>query len=146
MFKKSKIALFAAAAAAIFTLSGCFCGSSSNPDQNYACLKAINKFNTSMKIADSDEANKWINAVLGFFPGCIVYWIGTGLGDILVFNSIAFWTGSNPLASTTVTDADGVEYQVARNDSTLTITNLSTNESAEFSVSENGEALVIAAK
>lgn len=146
MFKKSKIALFVAAAATIFTLTGCFCGSSSNPDQNYACLKAINKFNTNMKLAESPEANKWINAVLGFFPGCIVYWIGTGLGDIIVFNSIAFWTGSNPLAATTVTDADGVEYQVARSENTLTITNLSTQESAEFAVSEEGEALVLAAK
>lgn len=145
MFKKIKIALLAAAVAAVSVLSGCYAGNPNNPDQNFAALKRFNKWNNSWQLADSQEANKWINAVLGFFPGFIAYGF-CALGDVLIFNSMGFWTGDNPFAATIVTDENGVEYQFARNENTLTITNLSTNQVAEFGLNEDGTAFMLAAK
>lgn len=132
MFKKSKIALAVAALVATITLSGCFSGNPNNPDQNYAALKMFNKWNNSWTIADDADTNKWINAILGFFPGCIGYGICM-YGDILVFNTIGFWSGDNPLASTeTVGDVD---YSIA---------SVSDYESAEFAISDSGEMLCLA--
>jgi hypothetical protein len=34
------------------------------------------------------------------------------LGDILIFNTVEFWTGSNPLATNITTDGDNVLVQV----------------------------------
>lgn len=142
MFKKSKIALVVAAVVATVTLSGCFAGNPKNPDQNFAALKTFNKWNNSWEMTDSAEANKWINAVLGFFPGCIGYWLCTA-GDVLIFNTMGFWSGDNPLASATTT-VDGVEYSIVKTDTTLTITDLSTNESAEFAICDDGKTLRLA--
>ena len=133
MFKKSKIALASMAVATALMLSGCFSGNPNNPDQNFAALKRWNKFNNSWQMADSAEANKWINAILGTIPCGIVYGLCTA-GDVLIFNTIGFWTGDNPFASTTYVDENGVEFRVAQtSESTIEVTEVATNETKEFS-------------
>lgn len=133
MFKKSKIALFVAAAATIFTLTGCL-GDSNKTDGTFACIKTVYKYNTG-----EISKNKWVNEILFIIPGGICYGIG-GFLDIIVFNSIQFWTGDNPLLAK---DVNGVEYQFAKTDSnTITLTNLSTNEVAEIELNAEGNAIV----
>ena len=144
MFKKTKIALALAAVATSVMLSGCFSGNPNNPDQNYAALKRWNKFNNSWKMADSAEANKWINAILGTIPCGIVYWLCSA-GDILIFNSIGFWTGNNPFAVDTYVDENGAEFRVAKTDGQIIVTEVATNECAVFNVSEDGKQLTLAA-
>jgi len=71
--------------AGMIVLSGCY-GSN-------ACLKKLHDWNGTL-------GDKWINSIVHFVMIVIpVYWICYGLVDILVLNTIEFWTGSNPLAS-----------------------------------------------
>lgn len=131
MFKKSKFVLALAAVAALSTLTGCL-GDSNKTSGTFACIKTIHEYNTG-KISQ----NKWVNEILFIIPGGICYGIG-GFLDVIIFNSIQFWSGSNPLLGKTVTDVNGVEYRVAQNDNTIEITNLSTNETAAFAVNSDG--------
>lgn len=53
----------------------------------------------------------------------------TGLADILVINSIEFWSGNNPLtASTKVVDTDNGRYYIACDGKGYTITHADTKE------------------
>lgn len=136
---KKKFAIIAAALAA-FALSGCV-GNSYNAGENWACVKAVAKFNTDMRIGSTETANQWINAILGFFPGGICYGFA-GFLDVIVFNSINFWTGDNPLA---VTEVDGVEYQLAKtSDTTATLTNMQTGESVDVVYNAETQACSVA--
>lgn len=131
MFKKTKLALALIAVAAISTLTGCL-GDSNKSSDSFACVKTVYKYNTG-KIS----SNKWVNEILFIIPGGFCYGIG-GFLDVIIFNSIQFWSGSNPIAGTTVTDVNGTEYRVAQIDNTIEITNLSTNEVAAFEVAQDG--------
>lgn len=136
---KKKLAIIASAIAA-FALSGCI-GSTSNAGENWACFKGVAKFNTDMRIGSTETANQWINAILGFFPGGICYGIA-GFLDVIVFNTINFWTGDNPVA---VTEIDGVEYQLAKtSDTTATLTNMQTGESVQVSYDAQTQACSVA--
>lgn len=121
MFKKTKIALVFAAVAAMFSLTGCL-GDSNKKADTFACIKTVHKYNTG-----EISQNKWVNEVLFIIPGGICYGIG-GFLDVIVFNSIQFWTGENPLLAQ---DVNGVEYQIAKTDTGVRVTNLSTNETAD---------------
>lgn len=138
---KNKIAIIIAAAASALMLSGCFSGNPNNPGQNYAALKRWNNFNNSWKMCDSANANKWVNAILGTIPCGIVYGL-CAWGDILIFNTMGFWTGDNPMACTEV---NGVEYQLAKtSDTTGTLTNVATGESVEVAYdAESGATKII---
>ncbi len=121
MFKKTKIALVFAAVAAMFSLTGCL-GDSNKKADTFACIKTVHKYNTG-----EISQNKWVNEILFIIPGGICYGIG-GFLDVIVFNSIQFWTGENPLLAQ---DVNGVEYQIAKTDTGVRVTNLSTNETAD---------------
>jgi hypothetical protein len=59
-------------------------------------------------------SNKFVNAVVGFVLGAVCYPVSS-LVDALVLNTIEFWTGDNPLASTgtqSVIGSDGRHYIV----------------------------------
>lgn len=121
MFKKTKIALAFAAVATMFSLTGCL-GDSNKKADTFACIKTVHKYNTG-----EISQNKWVNEILFIIPGGICYGIG-GFLDVIVFNSIQFWTGENPLLAQ---DVNGVEYQIAKTDTGVRVTNLSTNETAD---------------
>lgn len=121
MFKKTKIALVFAAVATMFSLTGCL-GDSNKKADTFACIKTVHKYNTG-----EISQNKWVNEILFIIPGGICYGIG-GFLDVIVFNSIQFWTGENPLLAQ---DVNGVEYQIAKTDTGVRVTNLSTNETAD---------------
>lgn len=139
MLKKSKFALAIAAVAAISTLTGCL-GDSNKTSDSFACVRTVYKYNTG-----EISQNKWVNEILFIIPGGICYGIA-GFLDTIIFNSIQFWTGENPLlANTTTFTENGVEYCVAKTDSTLTITNTASGEVVEFALSADGKTLSVAA-
>jgi Domain of unknown function (DUF3332) len=86
MFKLSTrtkfLALFAALLATGSTLSGCY--------GSFGLTKKVYHFNGSL-------GNKWINSLFTFIAGWLVYGIA-GTADVVIFNLIEFWTGSNPVA------------------------------------------------
>lgn len=138
---KKKLVVIATAIASAMVLSGCLAGNSYNTAENWACVKGVHKFNTEMRIGSTETANQWINAILGFFPGGICYGFA-GFLDVIVFNSINFWTGDNPLA---VSEVDGVEYRLAKtSDTTATLMNMQTGESVEVSYNAETGATSIA--
>jgi len=77
--------LLAAAMLGMFLLSAC--------TGTFTLTKKVHKFNR-------DFDNKWVEeAVFLAFVILPVYGIST-LGDALIFNTMEFWTGSNPMAAT----------------------------------------------
>lgn len=128
---KTKIALVAAAIASALVLSGCL-GDSNKKEDSFACVKTVYKYNTG-----EISTNKWVNEILFIIPGGICYGIG-GFLDVIIFNSIQFWTGENPLlAQTTVTDENGTEYMLAKQeDGSVKATNTQTGEAVVLAYDE----------
>lgn len=82
------------------TLTSCFVGS-------FSCLNKMWAWNTNL------TGNKYVNAILSYVLSPFEMLIG-GLLDPLVFNTIEFWTGSNPLAATQMIQGEnGMLYAVA---------------------------------
>lgn len=77
--------LFTAVAASILlTQTGCF--------GSFASVKKVYEFN------DRETDNKFVKTLLFYVLNIIpVYWIA-GFLDVVIFNLLVFWTGSNPIA------------------------------------------------
>lgn len=90
--------------AAVLSLAGCFMFSS-----------CIGQFALTNKVLDWNNSvgNKFVNELV-----FIAFWVlpvyeVTSIADLLVINSIEFWSGSNPIAKgTKVIDADNGRYLV----------------------------------
>lgn len=77
--------LLAAIVLTMFVLTAC--------TGSFTLTKKVHKFNR-------DFQNKWVEEVVFIaFVIVPVYGVAT-LGDALIFNSLEFWTGDNPVAST----------------------------------------------
>ncbi len=90
------------------------------------CIGGKNGFALAGNIYDwncSASSERWVNEVI-FLGMSIFYVYGISLlADAIIFNSIDFWTGENPLASTSGTDAEGNMYAIVPNaDGTATLT------------------------
>ena len=76
----------------------------------FKLTKRVHKWQTSFE-------NKWVDEVA--FLGCVilpVYSLST-LGDAIIFNSIEFWTGDNPMDESTVQlEEDGKTVEMALQD------------------------------
>ncbi|MCD8283401.1 MAG: DUF3332 domain-containing protein [Opitutae bacterium] len=131
-----KLAILAGALASLAMFSGCI-GDSNNTGDTFACIRTIHKYNTG-----EITQNKWVNEILFIIPGGICYSIG-GFLDCIVFNSIQFWTGKNPLYATTFTH-DGVEFLAQKNvDGTVEVTNQATGEKVLLSYDEATKTCVV---
>ena len=62
----------------------------------------------------------------------------TGIADVLVINSIEFWSGSNPVSAnnTKIIDGKDAKYLVKQDSKGYTITNLSDNTEMRFAFDE----------
>lgn len=95
-----KCAYLVAAVLMAVQLSSCAIGS-------YACFNKVNDFNTNL------TGNKFVNGVVGYFLAPIDLGVA-GFLDVVIFNTMEFWTGSNPMAATQiVTGEDGMHYALA---------------------------------
>lgn len=95
----------------------------------------IGSFELTNKVLtwNKQVSNKFVNAMI-FAAFCVipVYEL-TAIADILVINSIEFWSGSNPVtASTQVIDGKNSRYLVQRDKNGYTITNTSDNSTFKF--------------
>lgn len=71
----------------------------------------------------------------------------TGIADVLVINSIEFWSGSNPVSAnnTKIIDGKDAKYLVKQDSKGYTITNLSDNTEMRFAFDETDNSWSIEA-
>lgn len=80
-----------------------------------SCIGSFTLFNKFAKWETQMTNNKYVNAIVGFI---ITPFVGSVclLGDALLFNTIEFWSGSNPIAdigkTRTIMGQDGRYYAV----------------------------------
>ena len=64
-------------------LSGCF--------GNFAATRKVYDFNKNF-------GDKWMNQIMFWVLSWIPVYEAAGIADLLIFNTVEFWTGSNPIA------------------------------------------------
>lgn len=88
----------------------------------------IGSFNLTNKLLDWNNTidNKFVNELVFFAFWCIPVYEVCAAADLLVLNSVEFWSGTSPVASTkTIIDGQDGKYLVQRDSSGYTITSLS---------------------
>lgn len=97
-----------------------------------------NKLLTWNRQIDSKFVNELVFIAFWILP---VYEV-SGLADLLVINSIEFWSGNNPVTASTrtVTGEDGREYLVESDADGYTITTKGTGETVRLDYSEDDNA------
>lgn len=81
-----------------------------------SCIGSHPLFHKVYDMNQSVSGNKWVNEILYFAMWIIPVYELSLLGDILIFNSIEFWTGNTPLSKAgtvkKVKGSDGKEYKI----------------------------------
>lgn len=78
-------------------------------------------------------SNKFVNELVFVALWIVPVYELTGLADLLVMNSVEFWSGDNPIsAEAKVIDGKDAKYLVARDATGYTITNMSDNSVVKF--------------
>ena len=98
-----------------------------------SCIGSFKLWN-NLKEWNDGLGNKYVNELIFIALNVIpVYWVA-GVADLVVFNSIEFWTGSNPVASNEIKEVKGENgnYLVATNENGYTITNKEDNQSLDL--------------
>ncbi len=79
---------------------------------------------------NNQVGSKFINEIVFFAFWVLPVYEVTALADILVLNSIEFWSGKNPLtASTKIVETQDATYLIACDGKGYTVTNRNTSES-----------------
>lgn len=129
--KKTKIAIYA------LLLAGCSLTLSS-------CLGSFSMTNR-VTAWNKQVGNKFVNELV-FVALCVmqVYSV-TLLTDMLVINSIEFWSGTNPMdaASVKVVDTEHGSYLIACDEKGYTVTNQSTGEKTRFEFIEETDTWAV---
>jgi hypothetical protein len=75
----------------------------------------IGKFGAFHKLLNWNNSlgNKWLDWAVFLGLNIIPVYELFFIGDVLIFNSVEFWTGNNPLAATEVQGADGRKTSVS---------------------------------
>ena len=68
---------------------------------NSCAVGSFKTLNACWDFNNSVSSNKYLNAIIGFILIPFEVTIG-GFCDVVIFNSVEFWTGSNPLAATKI--------------------------------------------
>lgn len=99
----------------------------------------IGSFKLSNKVLAWNQqiGSKFVNEVVFFCFWIIPVYEITALADVLVLNSIEFWSGRNPVtAETKVIDGKDAQYQIERDMAGYTITNMSDGKAIRFDFNE----------
>ena len=100
----------------------------------------IGSFQLSNKVLawNKQVGNKFVNELVFFAFWILPVYEITGIADVLVFNSIEFWSGSNPVSAnhTKIIDGKDAKYLVKQDSKGYTITNLSDNTEMRFAFDE----------
>ena len=91
-----------------------------------------------LKDWNESVGNKFVNELVFIALHIVPVYEIAYLGDLLIFNSIEFWSGSNPVASNEVKVMKGEngEYLVKTNKDGYTITNKEDNQSMDLVFNE----------
>lgn len=85
-------------------LSGCF--------GNFAATRKVYDFNKSF-------GDKWMNQIMFWVLAAVPVYEFAGIADVLLFNTVEFWTGNNPIA---MADGEEVIKYASENGKDLKIT------------------------
>ncbi|MBQ9555845.1 MAG: DUF3332 domain-containing protein [Muribaculaceae bacterium] len=99
-----------------------------------SCIGSFALFN-KVKTWNDHVGDKFVNEVVFVAMWILPVYELCFAADLLILNSIEFWSGSNPaLAANDVKVVDGkdAQYLVARNESGYVITNMSTKQVTRF--------------
>ncbi len=108
------------------------------------CIGGKNGFSLTRKVYQWNQNaadERWVNEIL--FLGCCIFPVYglSAFADAVLFNSIEWWSGDNPIASTTGVDAQGNMYALASNgDGTATLT----YKGETYTLTRVGDQVVVA--
>ena len=98
-----------------------------------SCIGSFALSNKVLTWNKSVSGSKFVNELVFFAFWVLPVYEITILADVLVLNSIEFWTGDNPVtAETKVIDGKDARYLVQRDKTGYTITNLSDKSVVRF--------------
>lgn len=115
-----------------------------------SCIGSFALFNKVKRWNDQVD-NKFVNELIFVAMWILPVYELSFAADLLILNSIEFWSGSNPALAqnkTQVIDGKDAKYLVASNENGYVITNLSTKQETRFnfdaednswSIENNGE-------
>ena len=93
---------------------------------------------------NNQVGSKFLNELVFFAFWVLPVYEVTSLADVLVLNSIEFWTGRNPLtASVKVVDTPHGKYEIACDGKSYTITNTLTSESTRLNFIEDEQTWAV---
>ncbi len=97
-----------------------------------SCIGSFALFN-KVKTWNEHVGDKFVNEIVFVAMWILPVYELCFAADLLVLNSIEFWSGTNPaLAQTKVIDGKDAQYLVARNEAGYTITNMTTKQVTRF--------------
>ena len=113
-----------------------------------SCIGSFALYN-KVKDWNDQVGDKFVNEIVFVAMWILPVYELSFAADLLILNSIEFWSGENPaLAQTRVIDGKDAQYLVASNEAGYTITNLKTKQETRFnfnaqdnswSIENNGE-------
>ncbi len=102
-------------------LQGCYGG--------FTATKTVYKWNGTV-------GDKWVNSIVMIALNIIPVYSIAGVADILILNTVEFWTGSNPLAmqagesETRIVSVEGKDYELTASHNRMEIKPLASPEQA----------------
>ena len=97
-----------------------------------SCIGSFALFN-KVKSWNEQVGDKFVNEVVFLALWILPVYELCLTADVLILNSIEFWSGTNPaLAETKVVDGKDAQYLVARNEGGYVITNMKTKQETRF--------------
>lgn len=99
-----------------------------------SCIGSFALFN-KVKNWNDHVGDKFVNELVFVAMWILPVYELSFAADLLILNSIEFWSGTNPAlaqAETTVVDGKDAQYLVARNETGYTITNTTTKQVTRF--------------
>ncbi len=97
-----------------------------------SCIGSFALFN-KVKSWNEHVGDKFVNEIVFVAMWILPVYELCFAADLLILNSIEFWSGNNPaLAQTKVIDGKDAQYLVASNEAGYTITNLTTKQVTRF--------------
>lgn len=98
-----------------------------------SCIGSFKLWN-NLKDWNQGVGNKFVNELVFIALHIVPVYEIAYLADIIVFNSIEFWSGSNPVASNETKEIKGEngDYLVTSNENGYTITNKEDNQSMDL--------------
>ena len=98
-----------------------------------SCIGSFALFN-KVKAWNEHVGDKFVNEIVFVAMWILPVYELCFTADLLILNSIEFWSGENPAlsAETKVIDGKDAQYLVARNEAGYTITNMTTKQVTRF--------------